>query len=214
MRFYRRIGLLLVISCYAGLAKADAPSDALTSLLLTMQTMKADFTQRLVDQSARTLQESKGHMALQRPGKFRWDVVSPVAQLIIANGTKLWIYDKDLEQVTVRSFKSAAGQTPALLLSDNNLTLSKDFTVKNAAKKADPAIESYWLVPKDKENLFESVQLTFNHKQISEMQLRDHLGHITVIQFRNAQFGKPLAASLFTFNPPAHTDVIDETKPH
>ncbi len=69
-------------------------------------------------------------MALQRPGKFRWEVVKPNAQLIIANGSRLWIYDPDLEQVIIRAFKHATGQTPALLLSDDNATLSKDFNVQ------------------------------------------------------------------------------------
>lgn len=198
---------LLSINAYA-----DSSSDALTSLLLNMQTMQADFTQRVLDKAAHAIQQAQGHMALQRPGKFRWDVKAPTPQLIIANGNKLWIYDKDLEQVTVRTFKAAAGQTPALLLSDKSLTLSRDFNVKPAKNVSQVASQSFVLIPKDKDNLFESIQLTFMNKQIQEMQLRDHLGHTTVIQFKNIQFGKPLAAALFTFHAPAHTDVIDETK--
>jgi outer membrane lipoprotein carrier protein len=213
MRFLQKLMLLTSFIFYS-CVHAQTASDDLTNLLLNIHTMQADFVQTIRDQqSGKTVQQSRGHIMLERPGKFRWDVTSPIAQLIIANGTRLWIYDKDLEQVTIRLFRKATGQTPALLLSDKNLTLGKDFNVSVINNPSQIAgIEKFLLTPKDKEDTFETITLTFMNKQIHEMQLKDHLDHLTVIAFQRVQMNKPLAGSLFTFQPPANVDVIDETK--
>jgi outer membrane lipoprotein carrier protein len=203
--------LLSVLLCAS--AQADDASGQLTNLLLNIKTMQADFTQTVKDKSAKALQQTHGHMALERPGKFRWEVTKPIAQLIIANGTRLWIYDADLEQVTIRSFKHAAGQTPALLLSDSTLTLNKDFDVQTQINPM--AIANYQifiLTPKDKDDPFASIKLSFLNKKIQEMRLEDRLGHVTTIAFQNVQVGMPLPAALFNFKPAANVDVIDETK--
>ncbi len=206
------IFLVLGISISA-IAHAQSDSDTLSNLLLGITTMQADFTQAIQDKSAKSLQQARGHFALRRPGKFRWETTQPVAQLIIANGSRLWIYDPDLEQVTVRNFSSSAGQTPALLLSDKNLTLSKDFIVKQVANPSQIAgAQIFLLKPKDKDNLFTAIKLSFIQKQINEMQIEDHLGHLTTIRFQHVKSGIPLSSSLFTFTPPAKVDVIDETK--
>jgi len=188
-------------------AYADSSAE-LTQLLLGIRTMQADFTQKITDKKAKPLQQTQGRMALERPGKFRWEVTKPIAQLIVANGTRLWIYDRDLEQVTIRAFKSATGQTPALLLSDNNLTLGKDFFVTQTGDASAPV---FLLKPKDKSN-FESIKLSFSNNVIHEMELKDHLGHTTLIQFRDVALNAPLSERLFTFKPPSGIDIIDETK--
>ena len=193
---------------------AQDATDALTALLLNIKTMQADFTQTVTDKSkGKSLQHTQGQMALQRPGKFRWDVTKPIAQLIIANGQRLWIYDTDLEQVTIRSFEHAAGQTPAILLSASTLSLSKDFAVKTQPMLAQIAGQQIFLLtPKDKEDPFETIRLTFLNKQIHEMRLEDRLGHVTTIAFQNVKTGMPLAEKLFIFKPSANVDIIDETK--
>lgn len=191
---------------------AASSSDTVTNLLMKMHTMQADFTQNISTQKERSGQATRGQMALQRPGKFRWDIKKPVAQLIIANGTRLWVYDKDLEQVTIRKFNSAEGQTPALLLSDKDLTLGKDYIVKDLNNGNLAATQTFLLLPKNKDNSFESIRLDFMQQQIKQMELKDRLGHTTTIRFQNIKLNAPLAAALFTFNPPAHVDVIDETK--
>ncbi|MES2217850.1 MAG: outer membrane lipoprotein chaperone LolA [Pseudomonadota bacterium] len=209
--FFRIVVLLSGLICATAQA-ADA-SDQLTNLLLNIKTMQADFTQTVKDKSAKALQQTHGHMALERPGKFRWEVTKPIAQLIIANGTRLWIYDADLEQVTIRSFQHAAGQTPALLLSDSTLTLNKDFDVQLQLNPM--AIANYQifiLTPKNKDDPFATIKLSFLNKKIQEMRLEDRLGHVTTISFQDVQVGMPLPSTLFTFKPAANVDVIDETK--
>jgi outer membrane lipoprotein carrier protein len=200
-------GLMLSFNVFA-----DPAADTLTHLLLNINTMKADFTQSVQDKS-RMLQQTKGQMSLSRPGKFRWDTVQPNKQLIIANGSRLWIYDVDLEQVTIRTFHKAAGQTPALLLSDKSLTLSRDFNVKNVDSPSQIAgLQVFMLTPRNSEDSFAMIKLSFINKQIRQMQLEDKLGHVTTISFSHVVINTPLSDSLFTFKPGANVDVIDETK--
>ncbi len=186
------------------------PSDDLTSLLNGVQSMRAEFNQTVYDNHGKAVQQSTGQMSMQRPNHFRWQVKKPIPQLIIANGDQLWIYDPDLEQVTIRTIKKAAGDTPALLLSHKVTVLDNDFTVTEK-----PASSTGWrwftLVPKASDNIA-SVQMCFNNKQILEMRLEDHLGHITGIKFNKIETNVNVPASQFIFKSPANTDVIDETK--
>ena len=94
-------------------------SEDLAALLNNTQSMRANFRQTVYDNRGKVIQKSVGYMAMQRPGKFRWESTSPIPQLIIANDSRLWIYDPDLEQVTIRSLSKEIGETPALLLSNS-----------------------------------------------------------------------------------------------
>jgi len=203
---------IIVLFFYFSLSQAYAET-SLTQLLKNIQTMQADFSQTTLNKSAKPMQKSMGKMALHRPGKFRWEVVSPISQLIVANGKKLWIYDKDLEQVTIRSLSSAAGETPALLLSDSTLSLEKDFYVK-PSKQAMTGVQSFLLLPKDQNSLFVSIRLAFKGENLSEMQLQNGLGQTTIIRFFNNRINGSLSDSLFQMNIPYNVDVIDETRRH
>ncbi|MCD6039613.1 MAG: lolA [Gammaproteobacteria bacterium] len=189
---------------------AAQPATALIQLLSNIQTMQADFTQTINEHKNKVLQQSTGHMALQRPGKFRWEVTQPVAQLIVAHNMQLWIYDPALEQVTVRLLNKEIGSTPALLLSDPHAAIAQNFkvqTIKNAA-----SLQWFALFPKNVDNMLVFIKMGFSQGKLREIDLQDHLGHNTVIEFYNVAFNRPLSASLFSFTPPPHVDVIDETK--
>lgn len=208
-RFMQFISAIILFS-FLTMAHAASASADLASILNTVKSMKANFTQTVYDNHGKATQKSSGKMALQRPGKFRWDITKPMPQLIIANETRLWIYDPDLEQLTIRSLKKAAGESPALLLSHSE-NLDKNYNVKTVEKNS-PGWRWFSLVPKQQGNLFESMQMGFVNNQIREMRLQDNLGHTTVIQFQNIQLNVGLPASLFTFKPSSKVDVIDETR--
>lgn len=205
------INFLIILFSFTSIAYAGTPSTDLGGLLNSLQSMKANFTQTVYNNRGKATQKSFGQMAMQRPGKFRWDVKKPIPQLIIANQSKLWIYDHDLAQVTVRSLQKATGDSPAVLLSHDTSTLEKNYVVKTIDRDTS---EWRWfsLTPKKRENMFTSIQMGFTNNQVKEMRLQDNLGHNTVIQFQNAQINPSLSASLFTFKPNAKVDVIDETR--
>jgi outer membrane lipoprotein carrier protein len=192
------------------LAHASASTDFIT-LLNAVHSMKANFTQTIYDGKGKATQKSYGRIALLRPGKFRWDVQKPIPQLIIANANKLWIYDPDLEQVTIRTLKKTAGESPALILSHDNTNLEHAFTIQTL-QRGTPAWRWFSLTPKQPDNMFESIQMGFVKNQIQEMHLKDNLGHTTVVQFKDIQLNASLPASLFNFKPSAKIDVIDETR--
>lgn len=208
-----RLSLLIIILCYQVIAYANVTSDALSARLAKINSMQADFTQTITDRKDKPVQKSAGHMSLQRPGKFRWSVTRPTAQTVVANGERLWIYDPDLEQVTIRSISKEIGETPALLLSNTESTLANDFNVTTQPDKKS-GLEWFLLVPKNQNSMLALIKLGFAGQQIREMYLEDHLGHVTDVEFYNILVNPRLAASLFNFKPPKHVDVIDETKRH
>lgn len=209
MRFFSKIVFVMSLMMSFQLANASPASDALTVLLNNIHTMQASFSEVVRDTKGKTLNESDGKMSLERPGKFRWDVTRPNRQLIVTNGQKIWIYDADLQQVTIRHLQKEAGEVPALLLSNTNETLAKDFAVE---KSDDGRTQWFLLKPKDKSSLFEQIKLGFEHQQITAMQLQDHLGHVTVIRFSHIAANGSLSPALFIFTAPAGVDVIDEIK--
>jgi outer membrane lipoprotein carrier protein len=211
MMYTKKLFSFLLLFAFQLACYAETPTDTLNQRLKNIKSMQANFTQSVVDNHGKIIQKSRGKMALQRPGQFRWETISPNKQLIVANGTRLWIYDPDLEQVVIRALAKQAGETPALLLSDTHLSLDKDFIVKQV--KGTESVSSWFLLlPKDKSSVMASIRMGFKGDSISEMQLQDHLGHTTAIQFQNIKSNSPLSASLFNFTPPKHVDVIDETK--
>lgn len=137
MKSFRTILSLFIFLLIARVACAS-DADALSAMLNNVHAMRADFVQTIYDNRNKAIQQSSGHMALSRPGKFRWEVVKPIPQLIIANGSRLWVYDKDLEQVTIRVLQEGAGDAPALLLSHVNTQIGKDFTVSETKKIQPP----------------------------------------------------------------------------
>jgi outer membrane lipoprotein carrier protein len=203
--------LVVIIGLFVlPIAYADTASSDLTQLLNNVRSMQGGFVQTITDTKGKALNQTSGRMALQRPGKFRWETLRPNKQLIVTNGKKVWIYDPDLEQVTIRYLTKEAGETPALLLSDTNTTLAKDFRVQSMP--AHSSIRWFLLTPSDKSSVFAAIKLGFENQQIKQMQLQDHLGHITQIQFNHVVINTRLSSSLFAFKPPSNVDVIDETR--
>lgn len=198
--------IFILRTCYA-----DSAADTLNQLLNQTNTLRADFTQTITDKTDQPVQRATGRMALERPGKFRWEVVKPVAQTVVANGKKLWIYDPDLEQVTIRLISKEMGETPALLLSNTEETLAHNFTVQEAM---DPKTHMDWflLTPKNENSMLALIRLGFINQKIRMMNLEDHLGHTTIIEFKNVQMNPDLSTSTFQFKLPQNVDVIDETK--
>ena len=193
-RFYKMLSGI-ILACFFSWAHA-APSDDLTGLLSHIRTMQANFSQTVKDAKGKVLNQSQGNMSMERPGKFRWNVTQPDAQLIVANNQKIWIYDAGLEQVTIRFLGKEAGETPALLLSNTNETLAKDFQVNMST---DAGVQWFVLKPKKPGSLLETIKLGFANAQIKQMQLLDHLGHMTLIQFSHIAVNNKLLLTKIMF---------------
>jgi outer membrane lipoprotein carrier protein len=191
------------------LSFADPQTD-LANLLNHVQSMQANFQQTIYDNRGKAVQQAVGRIALERPNRFRWQVIKPIPQLIVANQSTLWVYDSDLQQVTIRTLKQASDDAPALLLSHDATQLLQKYTVK-ALSPTNAKWQWFELRPKMSSN-FVLIKLGFHQRQIQVMDLVDQLGHTTRIQFLNPRFNMKLSSALFTFKPPAHVDVIHETR--
>jgi len=190
----------------APLANAGA-IDKLHQFLDSTRTVRADFSQTVVARNGRQGQLSSGVMVISRPGKFRWQIDKPYAQLLVGDGEKIWIYDPDLRQVTVRKAGPALGGTPAALLAGDS-RIEKDFSLRETGER--DGLEWVEAVPRTTDSGFEKVSLGFAGDELRAMILLDSLGQTSSLVFARIERNPQLAPSLFRFTPPANTDVIGE----
>ena len=185
--------------------------DKLHQFLESTKTLRAGFTQIVVAKNGTRPQQSSGVMIFSRPGKFRWQIEKPYSQLLVSDGEKVWIYDPDLRQVTVKKVGNALGGTPAALLageSGGKSTLEKSFTLREAGERE--GLEWVEAVPKSQESGFEKLRLGFAGNDLKAMELFDNFGQATSLYFSNLERNLVVAASLLSFKPPAGVDVISE----
>jgi outer membrane lipoprotein carrier protein len=149
---------------------------------------------------------SSGTFVFARPGKFIWSYEKPYEQVLQADGDKLYVYDKDLNQVTVRALGGALGASPAAILFGSN-DLDKNFTLRDAGVKA--GIDWLELIPKAKDTQFQSVGIGFRDGNLQAMELHDVFGNVTLLTFSNIQKNPPLPADAFKFTVPKGADVIN-----
>lgn len=211
MRHIQKSFVLIFIFYLFSTSYANNVTSNLSSLLQSVHSMQANFTQTIYDDHGRVVLKSYGEMALERPGKFRWQVARPVPQLIIANASRMWIYDPDLKQLTIRSLKDIAGEVPALLLSHPNAVLNRGFIVKTL-QKGPTGWQWFALVPRHRDGMFSLVKLGFMNGQLRTMWLQDQLGHSTSIQFEHIKANHTLPSDMFSFKQKRNVDVIDETR--
>jgi len=172
-----------------------------------LETLEADFVQILSDRTGQVLDRSAGHLAIAKPWRFRWDYTEPATQVIVADGERLWLYDRDLEQVTVRPIDTTLAGTPAMLLSGDG-TLAEEFRAESLEQRG--TVTWIALVPVRPDTDFREVRLGLEGDALRYMELDDKLGQTTVLEFTDVEVNEPLDAQRFVFTPPADADVIGE----
>jgi outer membrane lipoprotein carrier protein len=181
--------------------------DALHSFIAATASAQGEFVQKVYDRKHKLTQESSGTLAFSRPGKFRWTYAKPYAQLIVGDGAKVWVYDEDLNQVTVRRLDRALGSTPAALLAGSN-EIERAFKLADQGEK--DGLEWVEARPREKESNFETIRMGFGFSGLEIMELADSFGQTTVLKFTALHRNPKLATGLFTFVPPKGADVIGE----
>jgi len=199
---------LAAVACLVAATLAQASGiDQLHAFLASANTGTTTFRQIVAPKGRGAPQISTGTFAFQRPGRFRWVYEQPYEQVIVGDGGKLWIYDRDLNQVIVRSLDAALGGSPAALLAGDN-ALEKHFTI--VAAGAHDGIEYIDAHPKTPDTGFERVRIGFRDSLPRRMELTDAFGNITTLDFGGFERNVPLDASLFRFVPPKGADVVGE----
>ncbi|MFI3123281.1 MAG: outer membrane lipoprotein chaperone LolA [Methylococcales bacterium] len=204
MRWF--IAALLSVNSLIAIAE-DMPVKQLKAFLSSAKSITADFKQVLINEAGDPLQTSHGLFYLQRPGKFRWDYTKPFQQQIISTSGKVWFYDTDLEQVTVKKLDESVGSTPALLLS-GDVPLEDNYNIEQQGSEGN--MQWVKLVPKSQDSTFKYVLIGLEKGVLSGMQLNDNFGQLTRIYFSNLKVNQPVEANLFEFVAPKGVDVFSE----
>ena len=166
---------------------------------------KAEFTQIVYDENFKEIQNSSGTMALQRPDRFRWSYELPYEQLIVGDGKEIWIYDVDLDQVTVKPQGDTLGDTPAQLLSSTK-PIVDEFSVRELGERMD--LIWYELLPLEEEASFTGLRLGFKKETLQMMELEDALGNRTIFEYSQVKLNPTFDQTYFSFSPPEGVDVI------
>lgn len=201
----------MLLLCLGGAAAAaDNPKSGADNLRLffrKVDSISAQFSQVVVDESGNTIQESSGTLWIQRPNKFRWNYDKPYQQQIVADGKQIWVYDPGLQQVTVRSLTGGLSDTPAMLLAGKG-RVDDNFVIKSLETQDN--LEWVQLTPRSKDSGYEDIRIAFAHDTMRVLEMVDGFGHTTRVTFKAVRENARIDASRFSFTPPPGVDVVGE----
>ena len=208
--------LLCLAQSVFAVTAASAPTATdiaeLKALLVPVSSLQGNFQQVIKSEAGRQLQTSSGKMWLKKPGQFRWEVLGNEPRLIIADGKKVWDYDKDLDQVTIQKLTKAQTVAPIFFLTGDVNSLDSDFKIKklplvdgHCLKNSDSCFE---LHPKNSEGSFQWIKIGFKAKTLNEMELLDQLGQVSLFSFKQMRLNPSIPDAQFHFTPPKGVDVL------
>lgn len=189
-----------------GLLQA-ASIERFQSFIRTTSSARGEFEQQVFDRNRKLTQSARGTFQFQRPGRFRWNYAAPNEQLIVGDGARVWIYDKDLNQVSVRRLAAALGSTPAALLSGSP-GFEKAFELGEAGTR--DGLEWMDARPRERESGFERIRIGFGATGVEVMELVDHFGQTTILRLFNLVRNPEIDPASFRFVPPAGADVLGD----
>ncbi len=205
------IGRIVRGFLWAGVMLAASAANAggkerLQAFLNGVESLQANFEQSVFDTSQGQARRLQGIFYLQRPGKFRWDYTEPKGQLVLADGSTVWLVEDDLKQAYHKAQSQALRGTPALLLAEQ-LRLEDHFEVVELGDSQ--AMEWVELIPRDPESQFVRVLLAFAGNELRRMELSDKFGQVTRFSFSEIKRNPRLDAKLFQYTPPPGTQLFE-----
>ena len=203
-----RIGLFifLSLSLTAHAAVTQTAAQALQKLLSPINSLSAEFTQQIKDLDNNEYQRLTGNLSLMKPNFLRWNVVSPMEQLVVSDGKLVWLYDPDLEQVVIQSFSDDFMANPISILLGNIDQLNNDFNVIRSDDN------SFSLSPKQKNSLFLAIHLRFTDSVLSHIDYQDNFGQSAQLSLTQVKLNPPLAKTAFVFDIPQDVDIINHAR--
>ena len=206
-------GVLAAAAFFFSAGAQAAALDALRDFVRNTRSGKTTFTQVIVNKNGKTSNPASGSFQFQRPGKFRWVYEKPYDQWIVGDGERLWIYDRDLNQVSTRKLGGALGASPAAILAGSD-DLEKNFELKDGG--VHDGLEWLEATPRAKDTTFELVRIGFRSEAagsaLAAMELKDSFGQTSVLTFGRIERNAVLPADTFRFTPPKGADVFGNEK--
>jgi outer membrane lipoprotein carrier protein len=200
--------LFLSLASAATLAAVEKPAaESLRHFFGNVRSYSARFNQVVLDEAFNVIQESSGTLSIARPDRFRWDYDAPFKQHIIADGQKIWVYDEELKQVTVRPLAGGLADTPAVLLAGKG-RIDDTYVIKNLGMQG----ELNWvqLTPRRKDGGFEDIRIGFDQGRLRTLEMVDGFGQMTRVTLLSAKENPKLDPARFQFTPPKGVDVVGE----
>jgi len=202
---------MLLCSCLVVTRPAGAAEtlETVRDFFSNLDSLQADFHQEVIDSNGQQQQVSDGKVWILRPGRFRWDYLTPYKRQIVADGERLWSYDEDLAQVTVQAMDTVLGATPAMLLSGGE-QIDKVFQLE-AQPAAGDTLHAQ-LTPRADDSNITAIHVYFNKDILARIEAIDSFGNHTTFAFTNLVRNAGLDAKRFRFVPPEGTDIIGDTR--
>ena len=196
---------VLLAPAFVAWAGGDEGELLVEAFVTDVTTLSARFEQSVIDAEGALLDESKGSIAIARPGRFRWATDEPYEQQVIADGLNVWSYDVDLAQVTVKAQAEALASTPAMLLGGGREALD-EFLVEETVVDGD--VTWVRMVPRDDSSGFERLVLGFEDGELRRMVFLDNLGQQTVVELKDVVYNGAFDGTPFEFTPPEDVDIV------
>lgn len=198
--------LMIIGLCLLSLtANASDAIRQLDKFFAEVDSFNGRFIQTVFDEKGAVVQNAAGDIALDKPGKFRFEYIEPYPQLIMADGEYLWIYDEELLQATAKPIEEALGNAPIMLLTSIR-PLSQDFEIMDAPTR--DGLNWVELIPLIQDTEFHHIHIGLNEQGVQKMELHDHFSQKTVIEFADLQMNSKLPAKYFQFDAPAGVDIV------
>ena len=197
--------LIVIVAMLASPAWSADAGQRVRTALKNLDSISAEFKQTLLDEDKNVVQQSRGTLALQRPGKFAWIYTEPFEQRIIGDGNELWIYDVELEQVTVKPMDTGISNAPIMILMKQS-DVTQEFDISEVGQRQ----YLYWveLKPHASDLEFSSIFIGLEDDNLRAMELQDQFGQSTQIVFENMRTGVVHNPATFKFVPPDGVDVF------
>jgi outer membrane lipoprotein carrier protein len=198
-------GLLFAVAVHSAETAVDDGEALVNEFVTDVVTFSGDFEQSLIDPDGRLLETTTGTLEIQRPGRFRWVYTEPYEQWLIADGSNIWSYDIDLEQVTVKPQSDALANTPALLLGGSGEAMDQ-FEYDGSFEES--GLTWVRLLPVDTDSGFRRVELGFYNRRLDRMVFFDNLEQTTIVVLKNVVVNEAIDAGRFEFVVPDDVDVV------
>lgn len=205
MRLLR--ALAFAAACVLALPAQASAVAALREFLARTRTARGEFTQQVTRGEKAAAPPSSGTFSFERPGKFRWIYARPYEQVLVADGERLYLFDKDLNQVTVKKISAALPASPASILFGGN-EFERDFALAEGGTR--DGLQWLTATPRVKESQFERIEIGFREGVPAMMVLADSFGQVSRLAFVRFERNAKLDPQLFRFVPPAGADVIED----
>ena len=204
-RYFFMVVCATLLCVYTSVISAVSAKLDLAKNLNSFTTFQADFSQKTIGSTGRSIQSAAGKVWIKKPAGLRWQLITPSQQLYVVNHQWMWIYDADLMQATVQHLTPSTAFSPALLLSNNTEQWLHQFVISYHEKKG---LQVFTLKSRHSNAAFTEIVLSFDRSVLVKMEMVDRLLQTTIFSFKNIKLNGPLAPKLFEFVPPAGVDVV------